>query len=493
MSERYVLAYDLGTSGVKAALVTMQGEVVHTATAGYPLYTPQVNWAEQDPDLYWQGVCTATRQVIAKAELDPSLISGLALGTMWKGIVPLNKDGKVLHNSIIWLDARAEDQARRLNEHFGRELFVSSDYWPKLMWLRENRPEVLEEATVILETNAYMKWKATGTMTVDISNSFLRSFDPELDAFYRDYLEFIDVPREKIPPFVKAEELVGHITEEAAAEMGLAAGIPVFGGCNYIQAISVGSGCSDVGGVHIYFGSSGWVGYSLPHQVGDFYLSPFDYDRDLSICGMQAIGLSMNWVAYRLFAPEYAEKGDDVFRYIDSLVEEIPAGSCGALATPWFYGERAPLLGDDARGNFLNLGPQHDRRHMARAIMEGVCYQLKMISRRQQSLKGAELPEAITVVGGGSCSGVWMQMLANVLNRTIRVPYSPRHTGAVGVAYTALIGLGVCEDYTDAARKIRYEHVYQPQADAVAVYEKGYAVFEQLYTVLKPMFSAMNK
>ena len=110
-----------------------------------------------------------------EGRLNPNTIDGLALGTMWKGIVPLNKDGKVLHNSIIWLDARAEDQAKRLNAHFGKELFVSSDYWPKLMWLRENHPEVIEEAEVILETNAYLKWKATGTMTVDISNSFLRS------------------------------------------------------------------------------------------------------------------------------------------------------------------------------------------------------------------------------------------------------------------------------------------------------------------------------
>ena len=151
MDQRYVLAYDLGTSGVKGALVNMQGEVIDTATADYLLYTPNPNWAEQDPEQYWQGVCEVTRQVLEHTGVAPDTVAGMAFGTQWKGIIPIDKDGKVLHNSIIWLDARAVDQAKRLNEKFGEGMFAASDYWPKLMWLRENRPECVENAEIILE------------------------------------------------------------------------------------------------------------------------------------------------------------------------------------------------------------------------------------------------------------------------------------------------------------------------------------------------------
>ena len=272
MDQRYVLAYDLGTSGVKGALVNMQGEVIDTATADYLLYTPQPNWAEQDPEQYWQGVCEVTRQVLKKAGAAPESVAGMAFGTQWKGIIPVDKDGKVLHNSIIWLDARAVDQAKRLNEKFGEGLFAASDYWPKLMWLQENEPECIENAQLILEANSFLKWKATGAGAIDISNCFVRSFDPKVEKLYEEILEFAGIPQEKFPGYVRAQDLVGHVTEKAAAELGLVPGIPVFGGNSDIQAIAVGAGCSDIGGVHMYFGSSGWVGREgspgLPGSTG---------------------------------------------------------------------------------------------------------------------------------------------------------------------------------------------------------------------------------
>ncbi|MBQ9079589.1 MAG: carbohydrate kinase [Clostridia bacterium] len=493
MEKSHILAYDLGTSGVKGAIVTLGGEVVDTATADYPLYTPVPGHAEQDPVKYWEGVCEVTRLVLGKAGISPDTVAGIAIGTLWKGIIPVDSEGNVLHNSIIWLDARAADQAERLNARFGADIFSAADYWPKLMWLRENRPDVIERAEVIFEVNSYLKWRMTGEAAMDISNSYVRSPDPALEQKYRDILDFIDIPEAKFPPVVNAETLVGHVTEYAAEEMGLVAGIPVFAGNNDIQAITVGAGCSDIGGVHMYFGSSGWIGYTIPHQSKEIYVSGFDRDRDITIYGMQAIGLSFNWAVKKLYAAEYESMGGKVFAFVDKDIADIPAGSEGVFATPWFYGERPPMFSHEARGNFLNLGPGHDRRHMTHAVMEGVCYQLKMGSLYNYRIKGFPRPEVISVIGGGSCSDIWMQMLADVMNTPVRVPAATRHAGAVGTAYSALIGLGICSDYAEAAKRVRIERTFEPIPANVKTYEAGFKVFEKLYAALEPMFMQTNK
>lgn len=487
MSESFVLAYDLGTSGVKGAIVSTDGELIASCTAAYPLYTPRTGWAEQNPEDYWAGVCNVTRRVLAQSGVKACSVAGISFGTMWKGIVPIDSAGRVLHNSIIWLDARANTQAERLNERFGKDMFVAADYWPKLLWLREEKPDIVDQAAMILETNSYLKWKATGVAAVDISNSFTKSFDPKLDQLYEEILSFIDIPREKFPSVVRSDELVGYLTAQAADELELIPGIPVFGGCNDIQAVTVGAGTARIGGVHIYFGSSGWIGYTIPH-VSQRRGSPFDTKRDISLLSMQAIGLSFNWIVNNFYSAEVAAMGDEAYTFVNKEVEKICPGSDGVFATPWFYGERAPLFGPDAKGNFLNLGPKHDRRYLARAIMEGVCYHLKMQAKRMEQ----DWPDYFSVVGGGSCSDVWMQILADVLDTPVRVPPNTRHAGAIGTAYSALIGLGVCSDYNDATTKVRIAREFHPRPEAVAVYEKNFAVFEQLYAMLKPMFSGMN-
>ena len=191
----------------------------------------------------------------------------------------------------------------------------------------------------------------------------------------------------------------------------------------------------------------------------------------------------------KLYPVELEQYGDAIFAMVDKGIAEIAPGADGVFATPWFYGDWPPLFGPDARGNFLNLGPDHDRRHMARAIMEGVCYHLKMRSK----YAGYPLPETLRAIGGGSRSDVWMQILADVMEVPVCVPKDTCHAGAIGTAYSALIGLGFCSDYSAADRMVKIERTFTPRPEAVTVYRENYEMFEQLYTILKPMFSRMNK
>jgi xylulokinase len=324
--------------------------------------------------------------------------------------------------------------------------------------------------------------------SVDEGNSFVRSTDPKLDAFYAELMDFMDIPRDKFPQVAPSCGLVGYVTKEASVELGLPEGVPVFGGTSDINAIAMGSGAAAIGGVHIYFGSSGWIGYTLAHEFKELYFSPFDNKRDVHIMGSQAIGLSYNWAIDRFYGEEKKALGDGIYALLDQQLADIPAGSEGVFATPWFYGERPPLFGRDARGNFLGLGAIHDRRHMTRAVMEGVCYQLRMGAEYNDTVLGRPLPEKVRAIGGGSCSGIWMQILADVLGVTIEVPAETRHAGTLGTAYCALVGLGLCDDIEDAARRVKIAKVYTPNPEAVAVYEKGYRVFEKIYKTLAPLF-----
>lgn len=481
MEKRFVVSYDLGTSGVKAALVSLEGKLLGTATADYPLFVEQEGWAEQEPELYWDGVCTATKEVIAKCGADPAQAAGLAFSTQWKGIIPIGAGGKVLRRGIIWLDSRAGDQARRLNEHFGKDYFQACDYWPKLLWLRENCPEVYERAEMILEVNSFLKWKATGTASMDITNCFVRSYDPELQAIYNEVLEYGNIDIEKFPSWTNSYDMVGHVTAKAAEEMGLVPGIPVFGGCGDIPAMAIGSGNAAPGGAHIYFGSSGWMGYTVPHQKIDFSACPLDLGRDVGFTGdMNAVGLVFNWAVKRLYQSESASMGGEVFSLVNREVAEIPAGSEGLLCTPWFYGELAPIT-EHARGTFWNLGTQHDRRHMVRAVMEGICYTFRQKDDQRRVENGYVQPKEFTAIGGGSLSPVWMQMLADILNVPVNVPRDTRHTGAVGTACCVLMGLGLCRDFDEVREKIVFEHRYEPKPENVAVYAEGFRKFMQCY------------
>jgi xylulokinase len=203
---------------------------------------------------------------------------------------------------------------------------------------------------------------------------------------------------------------------------------------------------------------------------------------------MRAIGLSFNWVVKKLFAAEYEAMGDKVFAWIDEQVADIAPGSEGLIGLPWFHGDHPPYPGTEARGCFINLDPSHDRRHMARSIMEGVCYHLKMRATSREY----DWPKFFSAIGGGSCSDVWMQMLADVMNTQVRVPADTRHAGAIGTAYSALIGLGECSDYGEAAQRIRFERTFDPRPEAVAAYEKSYAAFLKLAETLKPICTMLN-
>jgi xylulokinase len=509
----YVIAYDLGTSGVKAVLVDTDGTVSGAAMETYPLHTPQESYAEQEPEDYWHAVCLATKRVLSETNTDPAQILGIAFCSQWKAIIPLDADGKLLHRGIIWLDARADEEAKQLNKFLqvsyfkenllgfkpssklnaalGRNILCGADYWPKLMWYRAKMPELYAQTDVILECNSYVKWRATGEKAVDMTNHFTRSFSPSTQGLYNLILKLAKVDPEKFPPIVMPSDRVGGVTQSASAELGLPEGLPVFGGCSDIPAISIGSGCGELGDTHVYLGSSGWLASMVQCKEGFLSTSPFNKENDLLMFGFQAIGLAFDWAARNLYRSEYESLGSGVYELIEKECAAIAPGSDGLLANHWMYGERPPFFSDKARGAFANLTPAHTRAHMINAVMESVCYSMKMSLDALENGTRREIP-AIHAVGGCAVNDSWMQTMADVLNIPVRVPAAPRHAGAVGTAYCVLIGLGRCKDFDEAKARIKMGKTFNPRKEATKAHEKNIAAYKKLHKSLSDIFSLLR-
>ena len=492
MGKQYIASYDFGTSGVKAVLVGVDGRVASHATSNYPLLTPKVGWAEQEPEKYWEAVCKATGEAVRKAEIDPADVIGVVFGTMWKGVIPIDKEGNALHNCIIWLDARAEKQAKELNERMGTDRFCAQDYWTKLMWLKEEHPDLYEQADCILENNSYLKFKATGKKGVDLCNCMVTSTKPALKEEYESIMAAAGLDQEKFPPCMMPWENLGGLTEKAAGELGLVEGTPVFGGFGDIPAITIGSGSSAMDAAHIYLGSSGWLGVTAADRIpgaGEAY-QPLDNEKEILLYTMQSACMSFDWTIRQFYHSEWKSMGGGVYDLVAEELESVGPGSNGLLAAPWLHGERPPLS-EKARGLFLNIDASHERKHFVSAMQESICYMLRMKLEKYAKETGKKI-EKINVVGGGTASNHWMQALADILGIPVDVPADSRHAGAIGTAYCALIGLGRCADFEAANELLKIEKHFEPREEVAAAYDKLYECFSELFPVLRTMFEKLN-
>ena len=493
MKGEYILSYDFGTSGVKIALVDLQGALIDSEIVRYALLTPRPGWAEQDPDEFWEAVCRGTRDVIARQALSPRKVAGMAFGTQWKGIIPVDVRGRVLHNAIIWLDGRAKKQAEKLNARLRTDAFTERDYWARLMWMREERADIYDQAESFLEVNAFLKFRATGVKAVDLTNDFIHNLDPDIQQHYDRVLAAAELDTGKFPPLVMPTEKVGELTPAAAAAMGLVADIPVFGGCGDIPAIAIGAGCSTIGSAHIYLGSSGWLAVSVPGRkpgVGELYQS-FDRGKELLLYVMQAACLAQNWAVKQLYRSEEDNLADDVFGFVDQDIAGVPPGCDRMIATPWLHGELPPLS-NEARMVFFNIHNLHDRRHMMRAVLEGICFSLRWKTEMYRTQTGQVL-DVIRVVGGGANSEPWMQALADILGIPVVIPENAAHAGAIGTAYCAVVGLGMCPDLDAVDKMVREDRVFSPDRGRRGLYDDLYGVYRDLYPSTRHLFEALNR
>jgi len=487
-----ILALDCGTTAIKASLIDLETWSIASAKADCELFQPSADRAEQDVRQLWDALCQASQACIKGC--DVASLQGFVISAPWKHIIPLDASGDPLCRSLTWMDARAGKQAEQLNRRMNSWVGTGQEYWPRLMWLKENEPEIWRKARHIVGLNTYFKYRATGTLTTECTDDFIKTPNRSLQKRYDSIIRCagLEGDLDKFPQAVPSTSRVGCLTADAAAQLGLEKGIPVFAGFTDLAAISVGCGCVREGSTHIYLGTSSWFAEVQRDRIEDYSNLYFTQNEQFesALFSVQTCGRAYDWLIGQFYHAEKMSLGQNVLELVDSDVAQVPAGSLGLIATHWLNGELSPLA-KHAKAVFFNITEQHDRRFFARSMLESICYAHRWSLEKYHSVHGC-LPDEIRAVGGGAQSEVWMQMLADIIHTPVRVPDNPRYVGTMGSCYCAMVGLGLLKDYSSVEAHAKAGRLFTPIDEHKAVYDRQFDLYKALYPALKPLYVQAN-
>jgi len=491
----YFIGIDSSTTATKALLMDERGTVVAVASSEYPFETPKPLWSEQEPDLWWDATIQSVHNVLEKAAVEGSEVSAIGLTGQMHGLVLLDEDGKSLRPSILWNDQRTGAQCEEIHETVGKQHFIkvtgnvalTGFTAPKILWVRENEPEIYAQARQILLPKDYVRFKLTGVYAMDrAGGAGTALFDVKERTWSTEILEKLQIDPALLPPTYEGTEVTGKINAEAAQLTGLKEGTPVVGGGGDQAAGAVGVGAVRSGVVGLVLGTSGVVFATTPSALiepeGRLHAFCHAVPGRWHFMGvMLSAAGSLRWYRDTL-AP-----GVDFDELLAPAVE-ISAGSEGLLFLPYLTGERTPHPDPLARGAFVGLTVRHTKPHMTRSVLEGVAFGLR---DSFELIKEAGLPniEQVRISGGGAKSPLWRQILADVFNAEL-VTVNTTEGAAYGAALLAGVGAGVWPDVDAACDAcVKVTGSTTPQAELVPLYESAYQNYTQLYPALKPTWS----
>ncbi len=527
----YLLVHDIGTTSNKACLFRVGEtlEMVASHAIEYPVYILENGGAEQKVDEWWQAIAQSTRRVLKNSGVAPEAIKGMAFCAQMTAFIPVDKAGTALRNPMNYLDGRSAAQVERhlytgllrvnkmnlfkilnwVRLTGGGAASAKDSLW-KYLWVRENEPEVFEAMHKWLDVKDYLVLRCTGefTMGYDSANvTFLFDTRPGKLAWHAGLCRTYGVRMEHLPEVVQSTQKVGELLPGPARDLGLPAGIPVFGGGGDLSMISLGSGGFDVNATHIYIGTSGWIVANLDHRLTDIFAliggimgaMPGRYNY---IAEQETSGSCLQWVRDHLAqdtigiylkeerVPSDVEQEErSLYDLLNEVVAGTEPGAKGVIFTPWLHGNRSPFEDPYVRGMFFNIGLETGKRHLVRSVLEGDAYHKRWML---EAVEKKVPPQAtLRFVGGGAQSNQWAQILADVTGRNIEVVADPQNAGALGAAITCVVGLGLA-DWSQAKTMVAVEKRFSPLPENRGVYETQYRIFKQLYRQTHKLYKALN-
>ncbi len=526
----YVLAYDIGTTGVKTCLFRIDETIslVADAMRGYELYILPGGGAEQDPDEWWSAMCETTKELFTKTAVTPDRVEGISFCSQMQGLVLVDKDGVPVHRAFSYMDQRATEQLKRIMA-YGPQIAGANikkllpslkitgavsasvkDPAYKYAWLKDNDPDAFSKVYKWLDVKEYLISRMTGEFVMTQDSAFgTLMYDYKNGCWSEKIAELLEVNPKHLPRLVKCTDKVGGLTEKAASDLGLAAGTAVFGGGGDASLIGVGAGASALGDTHIYQGTSGWVGTVVDRSIVDTSamiaaVVNSDPGRFNYFAELETAGKCLEWVKDHLALDEigiYLEKTHvaeskesvytSLYDYLSKIISEVPAGSNGVIFTPWLHGNRCPFEDPNARGMFFNISLDTGKKDIIRSVVEGVCMHLRWFLETED--KKVKSSDVVRFVGGGALSDVTCQILSDCTGKVIETVESPQNIGAVGAAVLVAVGLGFLENIEASKPLIPAVKKFNPNKDNKAVYDKNFEVYKTLYKANKAAFSALNK
>lgn len=501
----YLLGIDVSTTATKALVIDENGAVVASAGDEYEFFTPRPLWAEQNPADWWRACVNVVRAVVEK--IPPAQISGIGLTGQMHGLVMLDADGNVLRPCIMWNDQRTAKQCAEITERAGgiKNLLrlignpvLPGFTAPKILWVRENEPQVYGRVAHILLPKDYLRYKLTGAYATEPSDA---SGTALLDVAHRNWsdelLGALELPRAWLPEVYESPVVSATLSADAARETGLLPGTPVVGGGGDQAAQAVGTGIVREGIVSATLGTSGVVfassdSYRLePNGLLHAFCHAVPNKWHLMGVMLSAAG-SFRWFrdAFGAAEQEQARREQrDVYDILTQQAAHAPAGCEGLIFLPYLTGERTPYPDPHARGTFFGITLRHRQEHFVRSVLEGVAYGLRDSLELMRAL-GLNISQ-VRASGGGARSELWRQILADVFDSEIAL-VNITEGAAFGAALLAGVGAGVYPSVEDAcARTIRVTDSVKP-GENVGVYQQYYQVYRGLYPALRESFQKVG-
>ncbi len=494
----YLLGIDLGTSACKAAVFDREGNVIAASNADYPVYYPRQGWAEQDPQEWWTGVCCALQKIWDSGKVRPQEIAGIGVdGQSWSAVA-IDRSGRSLCPTPIWMDFRAQEICDKVNRRIGKErifelagnAMLPSYTTPKVLWYEENLPEVYSRIDKILQCNGYLVYRLTGEITQDICQSYgWHCFDMRKGRWDLEMAREIGIPEKLLPDIVNCDTVVGSVSAEAAAQTGLSQGTPVVAGGLDAACGTLAAGVLHEGETQEQGGQAGGMSICLeqyradPRLIMSFHVIPGKW---LLQGGTVGGGSVMRWFEHEFADYERsrtAQCGKSSLDQLNELAAAVPPGCEGLTFLPYLSGERTPIWDPDAKGVFYGLSFAKTKGHLVRACMEGVAYALR--HNLEVAREAGADARVLRAVGGSSNSLLWTQMKSDVTGCPVIVPSSDTAT-TMGAALLAGVGCGMYKDYEEAVGlTVKQTRSHEPDHTVKEAYDRGYEAYRALYETLK--------
>jgi len=521
--DKYVLAVDLGTSGVKTALISVYGELAVSSFAETKYYLFSDGGAEQNPQEWWRAVDHTVKDVLGRNVVAAENIVAVCATAQWAGTVAVDDEGNALTNAIIWMDSRGAEALKEIFKGLikihgypffrllkwmrltgGAPGYAGKDPLCHILWLKKNHPEIYRQTHKFLEPKDYLNLCFTGKFAATFDSILLHwvtdNRNPSKVVYSDTLLKMTGIDRVKLPELLRATDILGPLKDILADEWGLKRGLPVIAGTPDMPCTSIGAGAVRDYEGYLYLGSSSWISAHVPfkradvvHNFGSFP-SPLP-GRYLILSEQQGAGNCLAWIKDKIFheRPEmnHAEKSASAYRFMDQLVEKAPAGANRLIFTPWLYGERTPVDDCWIRASLFNLSLENNREDILRAVFEGVAFNSRWLLEPMEKFIGRPFAY-LNFIGGGANSDIWAQIFADVLNRKIRQLKEPLYANARGAAFLAAVALRELKP-EEIPRYIQVKKEYQPDPVHRERYDKIFGEFVRLYRAQRKACMRMNR
>lgn len=502
----YLIGTDIGTSGTKTIVMNEKGKLISSDLVEYDVLTPKPLWAEQWPMVWMEAVRESIRNAVKKSGCGPEEVTGICISGLYGGSgIPLDEEMRPVRPCLIWMDRRASEEEAWVCSEIGKETIQDITHngtdpyhgYTKILWIKNHEPENWEKIRLFLPPNAYAIYQLTGEVAIDYSSAgnIGGIFDAKRRCWSEELMGRMGIPLSMMPQrIVQSSEIVGTLTEQAGAELGLREGIPVCAGGVDCVVATLGLGVFSAGKYAATIGTSMSAAFVHDRPINGKGLIEMPYVLDAlhltySFGGAATSGALIKWFRDQLagLEKEAEQKGGmNAYAALDKEAEQVSAGSNGLILLPYFMGERSPLWNTHARGVLFGLSLNHTKAHVYRAFLEAVAYSL----RQTIECAGDDVGDTILLSGGVAKSPLWKQIFADVLGKKI---VCPTQDVEANLGDVILAGLGTGTITAEEAQTWQSFHEpVCPQPEAQRAYDQYYALYQSVYKSLLGDFERLT-